>query len=80
MDKKSFKVNIFLIFYGTYKEVRRAADIYTTSQMFSFKLMATNVCAKIGTSLMEVCLYINEDIPSKQIHTKVLEEYSVYMH
>ena len=45
----------------------------TVSRMLSFKSMATIVWAKIGTSLMEVCLYMNEDIPSKQIHTKLLE-------
>ena len=30
MDKKSLKVKIFLNFFGTYKEVRQAADISTT--------------------------------------------------
>ena len=37
----------------------------------SSKSMATNVCAKIFDG--GFCLYINEDIPSKQIHTKLLE-------
>ena len=41
--------------------------------MLSFKSMAKTVCAKIGTSLVKVCLYINEDISSKQIHTKLYE-------
>ena len=37
----------------------------------SSKSMATNFCAKIFGG--GFCLYINEDIPSKQIHTKLLE-------
>ena len=45
----------------------------TVFRMLSFKSMAKTVCAKIGTSLVKVCLYINEDIPSKQIHTKLYE-------
>ena len=32
-----------------------------------------NACAKMRKSLVEICLYKNEDIPSKQIHTKLLE-------
>ena len=30
MDKKGLKVKIFLNFFGTYKEMRKVADIPTT--------------------------------------------------
>ena len=45
----------------------------TISWMLSFKSMAINAWAKRRTSLVEVCLYRNEDIPSKQNRTKLLE-------
>ena len=45
----------------------------TVSPLLSLKSMATNDSAKTGTSLVDVCLYINDDISSKQIHTKLLE-------
>ena len=35
--QKSLKVKIFLNFYGTYKEVRNVADIYTTVEVKEVK-------------------------------------------
>ena len=37
MEKKSLKVKIFFNFYGTYKEVTWAADIYTPDNLFYFQ-------------------------------------------
>ena len=43
--------------------------------MLSSKSMLSYKCLRKGRNIFagDLCLYINEDIPSKQIHTKLLE-------